>query len=54
MNNGSQLPLKLLLVFLAMSVFTFFGQAPFSAQAQSGDAIAVRVLPNPEHYSPMT
>ncbi len=54
MNKGSRFLLRISLVFLIVGMFVFFGNTPWQAQAQTGDAIAVRVLPNPEHYSPMT
>ncbi len=43
----------ILSILAVLSFFVFADLKPKSVKADSKDAIAVRVIPNPEHYSPM-
>ncbi len=57
MTRGSEKVTRKVFALLFLSFVFLFLPCLFSvhtAFSQTGDAIAVRVLPNPEHYSPMT
>ncbi|MFA6454566.1 MAG: hypothetical protein WCV70_01765, partial [Patescibacteria group bacterium] len=52
-NKNKTIKFGLILFLILSGLFLFAGDSPLAAPL-SPDAIALRVLPNPEHFSPLT